>query len=62
MNDVVNLNQFRKRTARDQAAKRAEINRARFGRTKAARQREQDQSDRTAKTLDQHRLAPEEQR
>ncbi len=35
MGDVVNLKRFKKRTEREQSAKKAEANRARFGRTKS---------------------------
>ena len=38
MGDIVNLKRFKKRAARDQAAKDAQAQRARFGRTKAERQ------------------------
>ncbi len=37
MGDVVNLKRFKKRMERDQSAKAADANRARFGRTKAER-------------------------
>ncbi len=37
MGDVVNLKRFKKRTEREQSAKKAEANRARFGRTKSER-------------------------
>src|SRR6267154_1565748 len=37
MGDVVNLKRFRKRTEREQSAKQADANRARFGRTKSER-------------------------
>ena len=37
MGDVVNLKRFRKRSEREQAAKEAEANRARFGRNKSER-------------------------
>ena len=44
MGDVVNLKRFKKRVARDQSAKQADLNRARFGRSKSER------------ALDQHRI------
>ncbi len=56
MGDVVNLNRFRKRTAKEAAAKEAEANRARFGRNKSERVTEQQQRERTKSLLDQHRL------
>ena len=37
MGDVVNLKRFKKRSEREQSAKEAEANRARFGRTKSER-------------------------
>lgn len=40
MGDVVNLNRFRKKKAREEKARRAETNRRLHGRTKAERQRE----------------------
>lgn len=60
MGDLVNLNRLRKRTAQDQADKQAEINRARFGQTKAERTRTEQQADRASRILDQHRIVPED--
>jgi hypothetical protein len=61
MGDIVNLKRFKKQAARDEATQRAETNRARFGRTKAERQRDE-QHARTSETkLDQHRLGGDEQ-
>ncbi len=37
MGDLINLNRFKKRIARDEAAKQADANRAVFGRTKSER-------------------------
>jgi len=54
--DVVNLNRFRKRAAKESAAKQAEINRARFGRSKSECAQEQQRSERAKTLLDQHRL------
>jgi hypothetical protein len=56
MGDVVNLNRFKKRTEREQAARDADANRARFGRTKAERALDQTRKDRAADHLDQHKL------
>ena len=56
MGDVVNLNRFRKRTAKQTAAKEADANRARFGRNKSERASEQQRRDRARSMLDQHRL------
>ncbi len=52
MGDVVNLNRFKKRAAKQTAAKEADANRARFGRNKAERL----QRERAKSLLDQHRL------
>lgn len=40
MADVVNLNKYRKKKAREQAAARAAENRMRFGRTQAQKERD----------------------
>ncbi len=60
MGDLVNLNKHRKRTTQDRSEKQAEINRARFGRTKAQRKTNEQHADRASKMLDQHRIAPED--
>ena len=56
MGDVVNLKRFKKRTEREQAAIDADANRARFGRTKAERARDERRKDRAGDLLDQHKL------
>jgi hypothetical protein len=56
MGDVVNLKRFKKRTEREQSAKAAETNRARFGRTKSERAREEHAKDQASRLLDQHRI------
>ena len=56
MGDVVNLNRFKKRTEREQAARDADANRARFGRTKADRALDERRKDRARDLLDQHKL------
>lgn len=56
MSDVVNLNRFRKRAAKESAAKQADANRARFGRSKSDRDRDQQRVERARALLDQHRL------
>jgi len=60
MGDVVNLKRFKKRTEREQSAKQADANRARFGRTKSERAMEQQRSKRTDDLLDQHRIDRED--
>jgi hypothetical protein len=56
MGDVVNLKRFKKRTEKESAAKQADANRARFGRTKSERAQEKQQSERASALLDQVRL------
>ena len=56
MGDVVNLKRFRKRSEREQAAKDAEANRARFGRSKSERAAEEMRSRRASELLDQHHI------
>ena len=56
MGDVVNLKRFKKRNEREQSAKQAETNRARFGRTKAERVSDEQQSERANRLLDQHHI------
>jgi len=56
MADVVNLKRFKKRNEREQSAKQADANRARFGRTKAERARDEHGKERNARLLDQHRI------
>lgn len=56
MGDLVNLKQFKKRGERGKAAKKAETNRALFGRTKAEKQRDEMLTDRADKSLDAHRI------
>ncbi len=54
MGNVINLKRFRKRSEREQSAKQAAANRARFGRTKSERALEQQRSTRANDLLDQH--------
>jgi hypothetical protein len=60
MADVVNLKRFKKRAERDQSAKQAEANRARFGRTKSERVLDQRRTKRANDLLDQHRVDGED--
>jgi hypothetical protein len=57
---VVNLKRFKKRGERAQSAKRADANRARFGRTKSERARDAERAKRTSDLLDQHRIESED--
>jgi hypothetical protein len=49
--DLINLRQVKKNLARDQAAKKAQENRIKFGRSKAEKQISQIEINRAAKTL-----------
>jgi len=60
MGDVVNLKRYKKRTEREQSAKRADANRARFGRTKSERAQDEQRADRANALLDQHRIEGED--
>jgi hypothetical protein len=60
MGDVVNLKRFRKRAAREQSAKQADANRARFGRTKSERVLDERRTTRANDVLDQHRIDGED--
>jgi hypothetical protein len=60
MADVVNLKRFKKRAERDQSAKQAEANRARFGRTKSERVLDERRTKRANDLLDQHRVDGED--
>lgn len=59
MGDLINLKQVKKRIAREQAAKQSETNRARFGRTKDERKRDELVAQRAGNALDQHRINDE---
>lgn len=61
MGDLINLNRVRKRSLRDQSAKQAEVNRARFGRTKVQRALDEQSTDRVNNALDQHRIGGEDE-
>ena len=56
MGETINLKQFKKRAERDLAAKQAETNRARFGRTKSERAFDEQAKDRASHLLEQHKL------
>ena len=60
MGDLINLNKFKKRLERDEAARQAEINRARFGRSKAERVLEEKRTIRAENMLDQHQINGED--
>lgn len=54
--NVVNLNRFRKKKARAEKAKQAEVNRIRHGRTQAQKDRERADQERAARLLEGKRL------
>ena len=56
MGNVVNLNRFKKRVERDEAAKESEANRARYGRTKSERTSQAKGAQRANDLLEQHRI------
>jgi len=58
--DVVNLKRFKKRSEREQSAKQADANRARFGRTKSERIHDAKRAKRAGDLLDQHRIDGED--
>jgi hypothetical protein len=60
MGDLVNLKQFKKRTAREQSEKEAAANRARFGRTRSERILDERRTSRANNLLDQHRIDGED--
>ena len=60
MGDIVNLKRVRKRSEREQAAKEADANRARFGRTKSERAADALRTKRADELLDQHRIDGED--
>ena len=59
MGDVINLNRFRKKKAREEKERRAETNRRLHGRTKGERAREEAQKARLEDKLDGAFLVPE---
>jgi hypothetical protein len=56
LGDLISLNRSKKRVARKEAASQAETNRARFGRTKLERARDEHRTKRAEELLDQHRI------
>ena len=57
---VVNLRQFRKSKARAEKDAQAEENRVKFGRTKAEKQLEKAEKEKTRRHLDGHKLKTDE--
>jgi hypothetical protein len=60
MVDLVNFNRFKKRAEREAAAKLADANRARFGRTKSQRALDDHHVSRANQLLDQHTIGGED--
>ena len=60
MGELVNLKRFRKRAERDRSTKQADVNRARFGRTKSERVADERRTERANDLLDQHRVDGED--
>lgn len=60
MADVVNLKRFKKRAEREAAAKLADANRTRFGRTKSQRALDDHHVSRANQLLDQHKIGGED--
>ena len=58
MGDIVNLRTVRKQRDRAEDARKADENRARFGRTKAEKQAQAKTAERAETQLDNHRREP----
>ncbi|WP_312796521.1 DUF4169 family protein [Tianweitania sp.] len=58
MGDIVNLRTIRKQRDRAEDARKADENRARFGRTKAEKQAQAKTAERAETQLDNHRREP----
>ncbi|PLW75529.1 DUF4169 family protein [Cohaesibacter celericrescens] len=56
MASIINLRQARKSKARVEKEQRAESNRAKFGRTKAEKAKQNSESDKLNRHLDGHKL------
>lgn len=55
MAEIVNLTRFRKQKARADRRRQGDENAARFGRTPAQKAAEEEEAERAARLLDQHR-------
>jgi hypothetical protein len=53
--DLINLKKFKKRVERERSASEADSNRAKFGRTKAEKERQKAFEEHSTAFLDQHR-------
>jgi hypothetical protein len=54
--EIVNLRTARKRKARDDAASKADTNRAKFGRTKAEKMRDEKKAEHLKRAVDHSKL------
>lgn len=61
MGDVISLNRFRKAKERAEAARKAEENRVRHGRTRAEKEGARHEQERQDAALDGKRLEPEDE-
>ena len=61
MGELVNLRRVRKRLQHEKAGADAQAQRARFGRTKAEKQRDEKRQHDAGELLDQHRLSEDDQ-
>lgn len=59
MAEIVNLRRARKDKAKHERDAEADVNRRRFGRTRAQKEADKNTSERTVRTLDGKRLEPE---
>ena len=60
MAEIINLRRRRKADRRAEAERAAELNRARFGRPKAERERDAAEKARAAEAHDGHKIEPED--
>lgn len=60
MSNVINLNRFRKKKARDDKEQHAAENREKFGRTKTEKEQSATQQNRLNDHLDQHERTPQD--
>ena len=61
MTEVINLKQVRKAKSRTEKDKKAEENRRIHGRTKAQKQKEEQEAERLSRHLDGHKREPDEE-
>ena len=59
MASIINLNRFRKKKKREEAAQTADENRAKFGRTKAQKNKDILEKEQAASHLDGHKTGQE---